>query len=48
MRDYAREVEERVAFIRSVMADAHANALVFANSGRKGLCVGWIPVQNGV
>lgn len=35
MRDYAREVEERVAFIRSVMADAHANALVFANSGGK-------------
>ena len=35
MRDYARETEERVAFIRSVMADAHAHALVFANSGGK-------------
>ena len=35
MRDYARETEERVAFIRRVMADAHANALVFANSGGK-------------
>lgn len=35
MRDYARETEERVAFIRDVMARAHAKALVFANSGGK-------------
>lgn len=35
MRDYKRETEERVAFIRKVMADAHAKALVFANSGGK-------------
>ena len=35
MRDYAEEVKNRVAFIRRVMEDAHAKALVFANSGGK-------------
>ena len=35
MRDYAEETKNRVAFIRQVMADAHAKSLVFANSGGK-------------
>ena len=35
MRDYKKETEERVEFIRSKMNDAHASGLVFGNSGGK-------------
>ena len=35
MRDYKKETEERVEFIKSKMNDAHASGLVFGNSGGK-------------
>ncbi len=35
MRDYAVETEKRVAFIKEKMAEAHAEGLVFGNSGGK-------------
>jgi len=35
MRDYQKEAEERVAFIRQQLADAHAEGIVYGNSGGK-------------
>ena len=35
MRDYKLETEKRVAFIKEKMAEAHANGLIFGNSGGK-------------
>ena len=35
MRDYKLETEKRVAFIKKAMADAHADGIVFGNSGGK-------------
>ncbi|MCL1952511.1 MAG: NAD(+) synthase [Oscillospiraceae bacterium] len=35
MRDYARETERRVAFIRGVLRAAGANGIVYGNSGGK-------------
>ena len=35
MRDYRREFEKRVAYIRALVADAHASGIVFGNSGGK-------------
>ena len=35
MRDYAKEYEERVAFIRRLVADARADGIIFGNSGGK-------------
>ncbi|MBR6530279.1 MAG: NAD(+) synthase [Clostridia bacterium] len=35
MRDYKKETELRVAFIRACLADAHATGVVFGNSGGK-------------
>ncbi|MCL1857235.1 MAG: NAD(+) synthase [Kiritimatiellaeota bacterium] len=35
MRDYRQETEERVAFIREVVASARAGGIVFGNSGGK-------------
>lgn len=35
MRDYAREYEERVAFIRNLLEESHADGIVFGNSGGK-------------
>jgi len=35
MRDYQSEVEKRVAFIRTLIADAHVSGIVFGNSGGK-------------
>ncbi|MBR5157058.1 MAG: NAD(+) synthase [Clostridia bacterium] len=35
MRDYKIETEKRVAFIKKAMADAHADGIVFGNSGGK-------------
>ncbi len=35
MRDYARELEARVAFIRETLSQAHATGVVFGNSGGK-------------
>ncbi len=35
MRDYRREFEKRVAYIRALVADAHASGVVFGNSGGK-------------
>ena len=35
MRDYAKELEKRVAYIRERLADAHASGIVFGNSGGK-------------
>ena len=35
MRDYQKETENRVAFIRQCLADAHADGVVFGNSGGK-------------
>lgn len=35
MRDYQKEFENRVAFIRQVVAESHASGIVFGNSGGK-------------
>ena len=35
MRDYAKEIEKRVAFIRKALSDAHADGIVYGNSGGK-------------
>ena len=35
MRDYAREYERRVAWIRALVESAHASGVVFGNSGGK-------------
>lgn len=35
MRDCKTEIEERVAFIRRMLADAHADGIVYGNSGGK-------------
>ena len=35
MRDYAVELEKRVAYIQARLADAHADGIVFGNSGGK-------------
>ena len=35
MRDYKVETEKRVAFIKEKMAEAHADGLIFGNSGGK-------------
>ena len=35
LRDYRKEFEDRVAFIRARLADAHAKGIVFGNSGGK-------------
>lgn len=35
MRDYKKETEERVAFIRALLEESHAAGIVFGNSGGK-------------
>ncbi|MCR5576264.1 MAG: NAD(+) synthase [Oscillospiraceae bacterium] len=35
MRDYSREFEQRVAYIRTKLSEAHADGVVFGNSGGK-------------
>ena len=35
MRDYAQEMEKRVAYIRAKLSEAHADGIVFGNSGGK-------------
>lgn len=35
MRDFETEIRERVAFIRDLLADAHADGIVYGNSGGK-------------
>ena len=35
MRDYQQEFEQRVAYIRGKLAEAHADGIVFGNSGGK-------------
>ena len=35
MRDYQKEFEQRVAYIRGKLAEAHADGIVFGNSGGK-------------
>ena len=35
MRDYAKELVDRVEFIRGILRDAHADGIVFGNSGGK-------------
>ena len=35
MRNYAEETERRVQFIRQAVADAHADGILFGNSGGK-------------
>ena len=35
MRDYKTEFEERVQFIRDKVAEAHADGIIFGNSGGK-------------
>ncbi len=35
MRDYQKETEERVAFIRTLLEESHAKGIVFGNSGGK-------------
>ena len=35
MRNYAEETEKRIAFIRQAVADAHADGIIFGNSGGK-------------
>ena len=47
MRDYEKETQERVAFIRSLLEKSRAKGIVFGNSGGKD-CAGWHFVQNGL
>lgn len=35
MRDYAKELEKRVSFIRGLLAESHTDGIVFGNSGGK-------------
>lgn len=35
MRNYAEETEKRVAFIQKALSDAHADGIIFGNSGGK-------------
>ena len=35
MRNYAEETEKRIAFIRQAVADAHADGILYGNSGGK-------------
>ena len=35
MRDYAKELETRVSFIRVMLAESHADGIVFGNSRGK-------------
>ena len=35
MRDYAKETEKRIAFIRQALEEAHADGILFGNSGGK-------------
>lgn len=35
MRDYAKETEKRIAFIRQALEEAHADGIIFGNSGGK-------------
>ena len=35
MRNYQQELQKRVAFIQEQLASAHANGIVFGNSGGK-------------
>ena len=35
MRDYKKEFEDRVAFIKKLVEDSHVNGIVFGNSGGK-------------
>lgn len=35
MRDYKKELENRVAFVREMLANAHAKGIIFGNSGGK-------------
>ena len=35
MRDYAKETEKRIAFIRQSLEEAHADGILFGNSGGK-------------
>ena len=35
MRDYAKELEKRVEFIRALLEESHADGIVFGNSGGK-------------
>lgn len=35
MRDYKKELENRVAFIQNLLKESHANGIVFGNSGGK-------------
>lgn len=35
MKDYAKETEKRVAFIQKALEEAHANGIVYGNSGGK-------------
>ena len=35
MRDYQAEFEQRVAFIRELLASSHTDGIVFGNSGGK-------------
>ena len=35
MRDYAKETENRVAFLKEILANAHAKGFIYGNSGGK-------------
>lgn len=35
MRDYQKELDERVAYIKNLIAESHADGIVFGNSGGK-------------
>ena len=47
MRNYAEETEKRVQYIRQAVADAHADGILFGNSG-EGLRPGGHPMQDGL
>lgn len=48
MRDYAVELEKRVAFIQDVLSKSGAKGIVFGNSGGQGFRPRRDPLQKGV
>lgn len=48
MRDYKKEYEERVAFIRDLLEKSGAKGIVYGNSGGQGLRLGGHTLQGGL
>lgn len=48
MRDYAKEFENRVAFIRDLLKSSGAKGVIYGNSGGKDSALVGIPLQGCV